>query len=97
MYYVLEAGVSPTGKLTYRCGLQKNVRVSPDRSIERIMVAPMQQKLLVLCDSRLQMLQMHTLKLLEDHKPIRVRFILFTHLHTLPSHPRAHTRARWWE
>eukprot|EP00911_Craspedida_sp_UC1_P002486 UC1_evm1s1847 len=71
VYYVLEAGVSPTGKLTYRCGLQKNMRVSAERPVERIMAAPKQQKLLVLCDGRLQMLQAHTLRVVEDHRPVR--------------------------
>jgi len=93
VYYVLEAGVSPTGKLTYRCGLQKNVRVSQDRPIDRIMVAPMQQKLLVVCESKLQLLQMHTLRPVDDHKPICVCCALFPFPSSLPK-SHAHTSTR---
>eukprot|EP00051_Salpingoeca_urceolata_P025663 m.464125 g.464125 ORF g.464125 m.464125 type:complete len:883 (-) comp20356_c0_seq1:85-2733(-) len=68
VYYLLEPGESPTGKLTYRCGLQNQQHLGTQKPVEKIQVMPWHRKLAVLVDGRLMLLQMDTLNLVEDFK-----------------------------
>lgn len=71
MYYVIKSGKSPTGRLTFQTGLQRQQHLGSSKPVVRIQAIPAHRKLLVLCDGKLFMLQMHSLKLVEESKIVK--------------------------
>lgn len=71
LYYLLESGESPSGKLTYRCGKQAQQSIGISKPIEMIQVLPVHRKLLVLCDGNVVVLRMATLTLLVEARVVK--------------------------
>eukprot|EP00053_Salpingoeca_punica_P016097 m.150179 g.150179 ORF g.150179 m.150179 type:complete len:874 (-) comp16875_c0_seq2:376-2997(-) len=68
VFYVLQAR-DVRGRTSYVCALQNQAKVGK-KQIDKLMVAPSQKRLIVLSNSRLYILHMHTLKVTEETKPV---------------------------